>query len=60
MALDICSFTPRMRALMHSNYRHLFALRAFIAWPRRPILSNRFGVSACVLRDAGETDVVMR
>jgi hypothetical protein len=49
-----------MRAPMHPNYRKSFARPAFAALRQSLILSNRRGVPACALRDAGEPDVLMR
>jgi len=43
---------------MHPNYQRTFALSGAAALPQRPILSNRPGVTACVLRDAGEPDLM--
>jgi hypothetical protein len=45
---------------MHPNYRKSFARPAFTALPQRSIPANRRGVPACALRDAGESDVLMR
>jgi len=45
---------------MHPNYRNSFAREAFISLPQCPILSNRLGGSACALREAGDSDVLMR
>jgi hypothetical protein len=44
---------------MHPNYRKSFARTAFAALRQASILSNRRGVPACVLGDAGELDVLM-
>jgi hypothetical protein len=49
-----------MRAPMHPNYRKSSVRTAFAALRQALILSNRRGVPACALRDAGEPDVLMR
>ena len=58
--LDTLKFTLRMRPPMHPNYRKSFARTASAALRQSLILSNRRGVPACALRDAGEPDVLMR
>jgi len=45
---------------MHPNYRNSFARPVFAAALKRSILANRRSATACALRDAGETDVLMR